>query len=155
MAGRSMLLWRSERLWPLEDPVGELLSSQETKSYIKKEIIGWYTWFDSDPLSLTKLEWIPAMCTLKRDYAKQVTGRPLFFWKKENRTILAWAIGGGTTANRGSRETLAQDRAESACPAFSKVLPMHIQWRMGKTRYLLSDTFFLKKELLNVYYKLV
>lgn len=35
-----MIVRQSKRQeWPLEDPVGELRSSQDTKSYTKKEII--------------------------------------------------------------------------------------------------------------------
>lgn len=45
--------------------------------------------------------------------------RPLCSFK-EKKTISAQAAGGGTTANRGSREPLAQDRAKSVCQAFSK-----------------------------------
>lgn len=84
----------------------------------------------------------------------------LFFWKRENKTISARAAGGGTTAKRETREQLAQGRAESACLAFSKVLPMHLQWSMRKTRYAQSDVVFLKKKkkrffFSNVYYDFI
>lgn len=65
---------------------------------------------------------------------------------KENKTISAQAAGGGTTANRGSREPLAQDRAKSACQAFSKVHAHPVEYEKMKIslKYL-----FLEKRIFN------
>lgn len=71
---------------------------------------------------------------------------------KENKTISAQAAGGGTTANGGSRESLAQDRAKSACQAFSKAHAHPVEY--GKKKISTPNSFFLKREFLIVYYNL-